>query len=114
MFEQVSVLIRSDDMANKDFDSNAILDEIRNLDSDLTKAFIPGSYEWAKENRPELIIEIRRTESSIDNNFVDMNNGAVRKAIIRYKKLHEALFQQFERQLSLFGNTAHHDRRYLS
>ena len=101
-------------MANNDSDSNAILDEIRNLVSDLTKAFVPGSYEWAKENRPEFIVEIRRTESSIDNNFVDMNTGAVRNAITRYKKLHEALFQQFERQLSLFGNTAHHDRRYLS
>jgi len=91
-------------MANNDFDGNAILDEIRGLISDVTKAFIPGTYEWAKENRPELIIEIRRTESIIDNNFVDKNTGAVRNAINRYKKLHEALFQQYERQLELFAN----------
>ena len=91
-------------MANNDFDGNEILDEIRGLISDVTKAFIPESYEWAKQNRPELIIEIRRTESIIDNNYVDMNTGAVRNAINRYKKLHETLFQQYERQLSLFVN----------
>jgi hypothetical protein len=80
------------------------LEEIRNLVSDITKAFVPGSFEWARENRPEIIIEIRRTESLIDNNYVAMNAGALRNAINRYKKLHEALFQQYERQLSLFGD----------
>lgn len=93
-------------MPNNDFDRNAILDEIRSLVSDISKAFIPGSYEWAKTNRPELITEIRRTESLIDNNYVDMNAGAVRNAINRYKKLHEAVFQQYEKQLSLFGEAA--------
>jgi hypothetical protein len=95
-------------MAHNNFDRNVIFDEIRTLESDLTKAFVPGSYEWARENRPELISEIKKTESFIDNNYVAMNIGAVRNAINRYKKLHEALFQQFERQLSLFGDAAHH------
>jgi hypothetical protein len=89
-------------MENNDFDRNVILDEIRRLISDIAKAFIPGSYEWAKDNRPELISEIRRTESLIDNNYVDMNTGAVRNAVERYRNLHAALLQQFERQLSLF------------
>jgi len=88
-------------MANIDFDSNTILDEIRSLITDISNDFVPGSLEWAIENRPQIIGEIKKTRSLISRNFVAQDVGAVRNAINRHKSVHLNLFQLYKNRLSM-------------
>ena len=88
-------------MAINDFNSNAILNEIRCLFTDINNDFVPGSLEWAKENRPQIIGEIRKTRSLINRNYIARDVGAVRNAISRHKAIHANLFQLYRNQTTM-------------